>query len=345
MSGRRGATLVARLDNVGDVLLAGPAVRAVAATTGSVVFLAGTGGVEAAAMLPGVGRVLTYDAPWVGFGGRPLDPGDLERMVDEIRRAGIEEAIILTSFHQSPLPLALLLRLAGVGRISATTPDFPGTLLDVRHPYRDELHEVEQSLDLCRAAGFDLPDGDDGRLRVSLSSDEIDLPGSPYVVVHAGASVPARALPEALAADVVRALARCGRHVVVTGSAAEAPLTERIARHADRARVTLTAGALDLDRLARLLRGADVLVAGNTGPAHLAAAVGTPVVQVFAPVVPSHRWRPWGVASIQLGDAAIPCAGCRSRICPVPEQPCIGRIDAAQVLAAVDRLAFDGVAA
>ena len=58
----------------------------------------------------------------------------------------------------------------------------------------------------------------------------------------------------------------------------------------------------DLAGLAAVLAGAGVVVVGNTGPAHLAAAVRTPVVSLFAPVVPAERWRPWGVPGTLLGD-------------------------------------------
>ena len=60
--------------------------------------------------------------------------------------------------------------------------------------------------------------------------------------------------------------------------------------------------------LAGVLSGASAVVVGNTGPAHLAAAVGTPVVSIFAPVVPLERWRPWGVPSVVLGDQLAECA-------------------------------------
>ncbi len=58
-----------------------------------------------------------------------------------------------------------------------------------------------------------------------------------------------------------------------------------------------------------MLRGAEAVVVGNTGPAHLAAAVGTPVVSLFAPVVPAARWHPWGVPHVLLGDQEAACRG------------------------------------
>jgi ADP-heptose:LPS heptosyltransferase len=91
--------------------------------------------------------------------------------------------------------------------------------------------------------------------------------------------------------------------------------------------------------LAAVLAGADVVVVGNTGPAHLAAAVGTPVVSLFAPTVPFVRWRPWRVPHRLLGHQSIGCAGCRTRVCPVPGHPCLGATRVADVVAAVDALA------
>jgi heptosyltransferase III len=80
------------------------------------------------------------------------------------------------------------------------------------------------------------------------------------------------------------------------------------------------------------------VVVGNTGPAHLAAAVGTPVVSLFAPVVPLQRWRPWGVPSVVLGDQLAACALSRARSCPVPRHPCTD-VPAEAVVEAVRTLA------
>ncbi|MGO1336752.1 MAG: glycosyltransferase family 9 protein, partial [Cellulosimicrobium funkei] len=64
---------------------------------------------------------------------------------------------------------------------------------------------------------------------------------------------------------------------------------------------------------------------------------GTPVVSLFAPVVPAERWAPWGVPTVLLGDQEAACRGTRARVCPVPGHPCLG-VDPDDVVAAVDRL-------
>lgn len=314
--------LVARLDNAGDVLLAGPAIRAVAASADEVVLLCGPQGVAVAELLPGVSRTVVWESPWVGDGAPPVDRADVLGLVDRLAGLAVDQAFILTSFHQSPLPLALLLRLAGVPTIAATSVDFPGQLLDVRHAYLDDVHEVEQSLSLVATLGHRLPDGDDGRLRLRGPLPPVRPFDDPYVVVHPGASVPARGYDAERAARLVDLLVEAGRRVVVSGGPGERDVTAAVAGPPRDAVVDL-GGRTDLGGLASVLEGADVLVSGNTGPAHLAAAVGTPVVEVFAPVVAPHRWRPWGVPAVLVGDLDIACAGCRARTCPFPDQPCL----------------------
>ncbi|SFP14579.1 ADP-heptose:LPS heptosyltransferase [Geodermatophilus dictyosporus] len=356
VTGRRGTVLVARLDNAGDVLLQGPLVRAVAASADRVVFLAGPAGAEAAALLPGVDEVWTWACPWILGDPPPVDAADLAALTGRVRALAPDEAVISTSFHQSPLPLALLLRAAGVPRLSATSVDYPGSLLDVRHRTEDDQPEPERALSLARAAGFDLPDGDDGRLAVRRPLPPVDArdlhtrgfgvseghrcahlaealaPG--YVVLHPGASVPARAWPAERCAEAVEALADAGHRVLVTGGPGERALTAAVAG----TRGVDLGGATTLAEVAALLDGAAAVVVGNTGPAHLAAAVGTPVVSLFSPVVPAARWAPYGVPTVLLGDQEAACRGTRARLCPVPGHPCLTSVSAADVVAAVEKV-------
>jgi ADP-heptose:LPS heptosyltransferase len=325
--------LVARLDNVGDVLLAGPAVRAVAAGARRLTMLCSSTGAAAAELLPGVDEVIVFDAPWVSYRPPVVERGAIDALVDRLIALAVDQAVVLTSFHQSPLPLALLLRMAGVAEVAADSVDYPGRLVDVRHQ-APEGHEVERALSLVGALGHDLPEGDDGRLAVRRPLPEPPCLPTPFVVLHPGASVPARGWAPDRATRLVELLSTDGRHVVVTGGPEEAALTARVA---GRRGIDL-GGALRLSELAAVLEQASVVVAGNTGPAHLAAAVGTPVVSIFAPVVPASRWRPWGVPIVLLGDQDIECAGCRARTCPWEGQPCLSSVTPERVAEAVSAL-------
>jgi ADP-heptose:LPS heptosyltransferase len=330
--------LVARQDSMGDVLLAGPAVRAVAAEAGRVTLLCGPRGRAAAELLPGVDEVVVAHAGWIDAEPRRVTREVVDELVDRLVDLEIDQALVLTSFHQSPLPLALMLRMAGVPTIAAVSVDYPGSLLDIRHRVDDDVHEVERGLSLAATLGYRLAEGDDGGLRVRLGGADVpDLEGR-YVVVHPGASVPARAWAPERHAALVDVLIEGGRRVVVTGDTSERPLTSLVAGPR-RPGVVDLGGRVDLAGLARVLGGAEVVVVGNTGPAHLAAAVGTPVVSLFSPVVPAVRWRPWGVAHELLGDQGAACAGSRARVCPVAGHPCLDGVSVGEVVAAVDRLA------
>ncbi|MEO3809376.1 glycosyltransferase family 9 protein [Sphaerisporangium sp. B11E5] len=333
-----GTVLVARLDNAGDVLLAGPAIRAVAAGAERVVVLTGPNGTAAAGLLPGVDQVLEWRAPWIDPDPRPLTPEHAEGLVAMVRDVAPDTAVILTSFHQSSLPLALLLRLAGVPRIAAISEDYPGSLLDVRHIV-DETGDVPEALRmlaLVREAGFELPAGDDGALDVRRPLPPVEhLTGPPgYVVVHPGTSAPARAWPAGHHARAVRELVLGGLRVVVTGDPDEQALTAQVAG----AYGADLGGVTTLHELAAVLAGAAAVVVANTGPAHLAAAVGTPVVSLFAPVVPAARWAPYRVPVALLGDQDAPCRGTRARVCPVPGHPCLSSVTSEQVVATVREL-------
>jgi ADP-heptose:LPS heptosyltransferase len=327
--------LAVRLDNDGDVLLAGPAIRALARGATRVTLLCGPRGRQAAELLPGVEERVVWRAPWIDLDAAPVERAAIDALIDELAALRVDAAVIFGSFHQSPLPTALVLRMAGVPFIAATSVDYPGALLDVRHRIGDDVHEVERSLDLAAAAGYPLPRDDDGALAIRRGTAP---PGEPVdVVVHPGASVPARAWAPERNAELVRALAGSGRRVAVTGAPGEVELTARVAGPPHPA-VTDLGGHTTLAELAEVLAAARCAVVGNTGPAHLAAAVGTPVVSLFAPTVPPVRWRPWRVPH-ELLYVDVPCAGCRARNCPVAGHPCLGGVAVVDVLRAVERLA------
>jgi ADP-heptose:LPS heptosyltransferase len=324
--------LITRLDNDGDVLLAGPAIRAVAATD-RVILLVAPSGEQAARLLPGVHDVLVWPCPWTGFSPPDVDPTLVNTLIDVLRLAHIGRAMVLTSYHQSPLPMALILRMAGIRWIGAACEDYPGSLLDLRH--RAGLgHEVERALSLVAAAGYRLPAGDGGGLAVKSTLPHISLPEAPFVVVHPGASVPSRAAGPDRMREVVEALAADGRRVVVTGGPGERELTKHVAA----GNGMDLGGRTSYRELAALLAAASCVVVGNTGPAHLAAAVGTPVVSLFAPVVSADGWGPWQVPSVLLGDQQAPCRGSRARQCPVPGHPCLNEVTSGEVVVAVRKL-------
>lgn len=332
----RAPVLAVRLDSAGDMLLAGPAIRALAGRGQGVMVLAGPHGAEAARMLPGVDEVLVWTCSWIVADAPPVDEAAVIDLVARLASRTFSGAVIFTSFHQSALPTALMLRMAGIGPICAISEDYPGSLLDTRVAPPGDVPEAERALTVARAAGYELPPGDDGRLgvRPDLLGDHVTHGGPPYVVLHPGASAPSRRWPERRWQQLATSLVRRRIRTIVTGGPQETKLCAAVARRG----VIDLSGDTSLLQLARVLRGASVVVTGNTGPAHLAAAVGTPVVSLFSPVVPAARWAPYGVPVELLGDQRAPCRDTRATQCPVPGHPCLTSVSPQDVVDALERL-------
>jgi ADP-heptose:LPS heptosyltransferase len=329
-------TLAVRLDSLGDLLVTGPAIRALSAGSDHLALLCGPRGRDVAELLPGVDEVACWRAPWIDPEPDPVDRDEMERLRTELEAGRYDRAVVFTSFHQSALPTALLLRLAGVPWVGAISEDYPGALLDLRVTgVPDDIPEHERALWLARAAGAELPPGDDGL--PAVRRDPAARPAAlepPYVVLHPGTSAPARAWAPQRYRFLADRLVELGHRVVVTGGPGEEALTAFVAGG-----VALDLGGrLTVPQLAEVLALADVVVVGNTGPAHLAAAVRTPVVSLYAPTVPAVRWRPYGGPVVLLGDQHAACRDTRATVCPIPGHPCLDSVMPGEVAAAVTAL-------
>ncbi len=158
-----------------------------------------------------------------------------------------------------------------------------------------------------------------------------EIGSAAWVVVHPGATASSRRYPSESFAAVVRSLVReHGVEVVLTGSAEEAELVARIRAGAG-VRTHSLAGRLSLGELAALIERAAIVITNNTGPAHIAAAMGTSVVDLYALTNPQHT--PWRVESRVL-NRSVPCAPCYRSVCPEPLHPCLRGVPPGEVVEA-----------
>ena len=326
--------LAVRLDAMGDVLMTTPALRALKASRPGrrVTLLTSPAGAEAAALVPELDEVLVYDAPWMKATAPRMSSAPEFAQIERLRRGGFDAAVIFTVFSQNPLPSAMLCTLAEIPLRLAHCRENPYQLLTdwvpETEPDRTIRHEVRRQLDLVAAVGcrtederlsLRIPEPAMRRARGRLRDLGID-PARPWVLIHPGASAPSRRYPAEGFAGAARRLALdAGLPVAFTGSGPECELVDEI-RAAMGAPSHSLAGHLELGELAALISLAPVLICNNTGPAHVAAAVGTPVVDLYALTNPQHT--PWGVPHRVL-NRDVPCKNCFKSVCPEGHHDCL----------------------
>jgi lipopolysaccharide heptosyltransferase II len=340
--------LCIRLDNLGDVLMCTPAFRALkeAVPGRRLTLLASGSGAACRTHIPEVDDVIEYAAPWnKGSEGQPDDPD----IAATLRARGFDGAVIFTCFSQSPLPAALLCHQAGIGLRLAHCRENPYRLLTdwVREtePEQGIRHEVRRQLDLvahigCRPAvetmSFRLIDADIAAVRSRLAAADIG-PGTPWVLMHPGATAPSRRYPAGHWSRVIELAHAEGLRTVLTGVRDEVELVESIAADArvPASAVLSLAGRLTLGELGAAIALAPAVVSNNSGPAHISAALGTPIVDLYALTNPQHT--PWAVPNRVLFHD-VPCRNCYRSVCPEGHHACLAGVEPARVVAALCEL-------
>jgi lipopolysaccharide heptosyltransferase II len=347
--------LVVRLDNLGDVVMTTPAIAAIrhGSPDAHITLLASRSGAAAAAYIPVLDDVIAYDAPWTP--GTTGDAQSDKRLIDELAQRQFDAAIIFTVCMQSALPAALMCRLAGIPLRLAHSRENPHDLLTHWVPDSEVCasgmrHEVARQLDLVKSVGFEpcdermqfrYPASDVLSMRRKFVEAGADLL-RPYVVVHPGATAASRRYPAQRFGIAAQSIVEAtGCQVVFIGGADEQPLIAEAQLRMDAPGVSL-AGQLSLGELAALIAGAQVIVCNNSGPVHIAAAVGTPVAVLYALTNPQHT--PWRVPSHVLNHD-VPCRNCLESVCPEKHHDCLERVEPdAVVQAALDLIhALPGV--
>jgi len=328
--------LAVRLDNLGDVLMTTPAIAAIRRDLpGAHITLLGSRSVHMLAPhLSVIDEVMSYDAPWVrGPCGAAAD--DL-RFIDALAAREFDAAVIFTVCTQSALPAAMMCRLAGIPLRLGHARENPYELLT--HWVRDVdvvcdgmRHEVERQQALVRCVGFEAPsdrlllnlhESDVSSVRQKLRAGGIEA-GQPFVLMHPGATAASRRYPAerfGQAADLLAGFN--GVPTVYAGGPDDVALVAA-ARGAMCAASCSLAGDLTFGELAALIDQAAVLVCNNSGPAHVAAALGTPVVVLYALTNPQHT--PWNVPSKVLSHD-VPCRNCLKSVCPEVHHACLLQI-------------------
>ena len=340
-----------RLDGIGDLLMTTPALRALKEACGErrLTLLTSPAAANAARELGFVDEVIAFVAPWMKSAETsPVSAHDVIALAADLRARAFDAAVVFTVFTQSALPAATLLHLAGIPRRAAYCRENPYALLTDWRPDPDRearegvRHEVRRQIDLVESLGvrvgdtrLQLPVRDDARRSMRAKARMAGLdPRRRWLVVHPGATAASRRYPEDQLIDAVSALQASGRfQIAIAGADGDARCAYAIADSVDD--VVVLAGCLDLPELVALVEAADVVLCNNSAPAHIAAAVGTPVVDLYALTNPQHT--PWAVASRVLSHD-VECKYCLKSICPLGHQRCLAGVTPDDIVAAVESL-------
>lgn len=315
--------LVLRLDNIGDVVLTGPTLRALkeAAPAAHLTLLASPGGALAAPLLPWVDDVLIWRALWQDLGRLPFDPARETQLVETLRAGRFDAAVILTSFSQSPHPAAFALALAGIP-VRLGQAKERGVCLTHQFPSPpDEVHQAERNLRLIEQAGVPVrhrnlalrvrSDAAAGAKALLLSRG---VPGR-YLLLNPWTSCDARTYdPERFAQAARRLSERSDLPVVLTGAPKDreraAPLLAALGERG----VNLI-GETELPEFAALIGGAALVLTNNTSALHLADALNVRALCTYAGTELESQWAP-RQAPHRLLRRPTPCSPCYAFRCP-----------------------------
>jgi ADP-heptose:LPS heptosyltransferase len=323
-AGRVDRVLLLRLERIGDLLMTLGAIRrARTIWPGATIDLAvGSWNEPLARLIPGVSRVLVADPPWLARDGA----GDTwPALIGRARRWRRHRYDVVVNFEPD-IRSNILAWVTGAQRRIGFWTGGGGALLTDALAFDPTVHVADNAARLLEGP----PAASPIRLMVPASARStaarlLDGASAPLIGIHASGGRESKQWHLERFADVGRQLAaEFGATIVLTGSAEDAPKVAAVARGlADAATPTINAqGALELVDLAALLERLDLFITGDTGPMHLAAAVGTPVVALFGPSDP-RRYGPL-IDRQRIVRIDLPCAPCGQ--VRLPPERCRGHV-------------------
>lgn len=295
--------LCIRADNMGDVIMSGPAMRALKESFGcSITLLTSAMGNIITPCLPHIDEVMVCNVPWIKA-GETLSPQETITLVQTIKERHFDAAVIFTAYSQNPLPAAMLAFMAGIPLRLAYCRENPYDLLTHwipdKEPYSLIRHQVRRDLDLVASVGAQTADT---QLSLQLNENalksafaKLTARGIPisesWIIVHTGVSEQKREYPLHYWIQTVQQLQQSfDLPILLTGSAGEAKQAKAIADAAG-GNVHMMAGMFSIEEFVVVIHEAQLVISVNTATIHIAAATDTPVIVLYALTNPQHT--PW----------------------------------------------------
>jgi ADP-heptose:LPS heptosyltransferase len=321
--------LLVRLDNIGDIVMLGPALRAISESfpEARLTLMASPAGTQAASLLPWIDETFTWRAVWQDVSGQiPQDPERELGLVQELQKKELDAAFIFTSFTQSPYPPAYICYLAGIPVRIGQSKEFGGSLLTHwKKPPSDDGHQVDRNLALLDIIGLPIKDR---RLELQIPQKDVRSasnilravgiePGSAYLIAAPGASCSARRYNTPRFARVVELLTQKNDlPILIIGGKREAKTLEPFEELArDNEKIVSLVGKTSIPELAALIRGAALVIANNSASLHIADAFQRPLIVLYSGTEHESQWKPRS-STHRLLRRATECSPCFSFDCP-----------------------------
>lgn len=306
--------LLVRMDNIGDVLLLAPVVRAMnmIAPEATLTLLTSPAGAQAVPLLPAIGSVIIHRPLWQSIDGAVEQAPSREKALAERLRSGrFDAAVIFTSYSQSPYPPAFVCYQAGIPLRIGQSKEFGGEILTHwSTPGPDGMHQAERNLELFGGHKADselrliVPPESQRAARAMRRASGLE---GTYVVLAPGASCFSRRYGRFR--EVASILDGAGVATLVVGSSKERALVESVSAGL-RSSIAM-AGNASIPELAGLIDDAAVVIANNSLALHLADGLRTPLVALYSGTDVRTQWEPRRTDAVVLGSepGCSPCHG------------------------------------
>ncbi len=331
--------LIVRTDRIGDVVLSLPMVSVLRASfpTAQLSMLLRSYTKPLAEGYHGLDRIVLYDDLGI--------EKSLGRMIGELRSEKFDAVVV----SYPTFRLAALMYLARIPRRIGTGYRWYSFLFNKRvyeHRKTAEKHEAEYNLSLLKSLGcnvspvptISLPisnEDEEGakEIRVALNLQK----GERVAVLHPGSGGSARDWGVDNFAELTRLLSNDNFQVLISGGPGESTLVDQVVRRSGNKGIPLT-NIRNLKLLAAFLKSVDIFISNSTGPLHIAAAVGTPVIGLYPPILACSpvRWGPLTSKNRVFVPNANECPRCKGGACEGNE--CMDLITPKEVFAAVKGL-------
>jgi len=333
-----------RLERIGDLLMTLPAFADLKAAFphASIDVVVGGWNRDIAGAIPGVDGVETLDAAWLSRDGSGSGLPSLLRDAARWRSRRYDLAVNFEPDIRGNLVMAAI----GAGWTAGFTSGGGGPLLDTALEYDTAIHTTDNLRALVRAITGEAADHGEPALTIPAGNREeaarllARFNGAPGIGIHVSGGRAIKQWPASRFREVARRLVHDrGAAIVLTGTPGDRVQIDGVLEALPPDRALDLSGDRSLLVVAAVLERLDLFVTGDTGPMHLARAVGTPIVAIFGPSQP-WRYGPRGVRD-RVVRIDLPCSPCnRIRVpparCSGHTPDCLAGVDVASVMAAID---------